>query len=279
MLGSLVQLPGFTEVTQSWNKTPPLLVPLEEMPPLKKPKVENAPRLPDNVNYAALARQTPPPKLKTLEGMPVQPTCLQNDPARTQPNFADLIICAADEFCTFAKSSNVSAIRVYKECAKLIDFVLNELERAGKDLDDCPGILEPVNADTLRKSIRDKLTEVFLRQAEAPPYQIPPGEALTLDRANADVRRIQRHFDAFVYFGEGYGPEFLDACREAHQAQLRRTQERCAELKGEQLQLLHNPAPSQLSQIHESLQNKNAPILREEEFSCGTCRSRRTNRR
>jgi hypothetical protein len=216
-----------------------------------------------------------------------RPTCLQNHPAQNEVihvgsnrgnevegdnkapdaqeghhDFIDFIICAADKFCAFAKRDNVLAIQVYKECAKLIDSVLDELERAGKDLDDCPGILEPVNADDLRKSIQAKLTEVFLLQAQAPPYRISPGEELlTLDQVKAKIQRIQRHFNAFVYFGEGYGPDFFDACREAHQAQLRRTQARCEELAGWELRLLHNPTQRQLSQLHGNLPNQNRPKL------------------
>ena len=168
--------------------------------------------------------------------------------------FEDSIIRAADKFCTFVKQNDVSAIAVYRQCAILFDYVLNELERAGKDFDDCPGILEPEGADALRNSIRKKLKEAFVLLAAEPDYLILPDEAmLTLDQANAEIQRIHRHFAAFVYFAGDYGGDFFDACKKAHEAQLLQTQARCEALARWKLQVLHNPSQGQLSRIHECL--------------------------
>src|SRR4029453_6711360 len=99
-----------------------------------------------------------------------------------------LVNCMAQDFYTFAMDEKVPATDVHKKCIGLIDYALHYLDLPGANLDDCPGILEPKNADALRESIRVRLIESFRSQVPALAHD-PVKESLTLDQANVEVQR------------------------------------------------------------------------------------------
>jgi hypothetical protein len=162
---------------------------------------------------------------------------------------------ARNFYAAVATRKNVQATELHNKCIELVDYVLYELSLAGKGLDDCPNILEPENADELRETIRDKLTEAFqLRAQVLTKRKLAADSPLTLDKANVETERVQRHFRAFVYFGEKYGRKFLDTCGHAHEAQLLWIQKRCEAMAQERLSLLpENPSQRQLRELHRNL--------------------------